>query len=186
MAKAEPLQIRQGEPSKELPSGEEKKKLRIGLFSFTGCEGCMIEFLEILNTKFFDWAPLLDVRYARILKTKNVMDEMDVAFIEGAISTEKEAERMRLIRSKAKRVVAIGSCAISGAPNNWRNYFDERTNDEIRPVMERFGHRKKVTGISDVVKVDATVPGCPMLDNKFIDVIEGYMREFGVLPKKGE
>lgn len=158
------------------------KKLRVGFFSFTGCEGCVVEFLEVLNTKFFEWAPYLDVRYARILKTKNVMDEMDVAFVEGAISSEPEVARLKLIRSKAKRIVAIGSCAISGAPNNWRNYFDEKTIDEIKPVMRRFSHREKVVGIGAVVKVDATVPGCPILHSKFISVMETYMREFGVMP----
>ena len=159
-----------------------QKKLRVGFFSFTGCEGCMVQFTEILNTKYFEWAPLLDVRYFRLLKGHNVLDGMDVAFIEGAISSQKEVERLQEIRRFAKRVVAIGSCAISGAPNNLRNYFDEKTNEEIGPILKKFGHREKVVGIGELVYVDATVPGCPILDNKFIEVLENYMREFGVLP----
>lgn len=159
-----------------------QKKLRVGFFSFTGCEGCMVQFTEILNTKYFMWAPLLDVRYFRLLKSRNLMDEMDVAFIEGAISSEKEAERLKQVRKLAKRVVAIGSCAITGAPNNLRNYFDEKTNDEIRPILKKFGHREKVVGIGEIVHVDATVPGCPIIDSKFIETMENYMREFGVLP----
>ncbi|VVB57491.1 Sulfhydrogenase 1 subunit delta [uncultured archaeon] len=158
------------------------KKLRVGFFSFTGCEGCMVEFTEILNEKYFEWAPLLDVVYFRLIKGKNKLAPMDVAFIEGAISSEKEALRMQEIRRLAAKVVAIGSCAITGAPNNYRNNFDEKTIEEIRPILERFHHRPKVTGIGDVVKVDAQVPGCPILHAKFIEVMENYMREFGVLP----
>ena len=161
-----------------------QKKLRVGFFSFTGCEGCMVEFTEILNDKYFEWAPLLEVVYFRLIKSHNKMEEMDVAFVEGAISSEKEAARLQEIRKLAKRVVAIGSCAMSGAPNNYRNSFDEKTLEEIKPILERFHHRPKVTGIGEVVKVDASVPGCPILHAKFIEVLENYMREFGVLEKK--
>lgn len=184
-----PKEISPAPVGKSLPSpknaaqlGGGQKKLRIGLFSFTGCEGCMVEFLEILNAKYFQWAPLIDVVYSRLLKERtNRMDEMDVAFIEGAISSFKEEERLKEIRSKAKYVVAIGSCAISGAPNNYRNYFDEATLKEIAPVLKRFGHRLKVAAVHEIIKVDAIVPGCPILDSKFIEVTEKYMKEFGVL-----
>lgn len=156
-------------------------RLRVGFFSFTGCEGCLVEFLEILNHKYFEWAPLLDVRYCRLLKGRNHLDEMDVAFVEGAISSEKEVERLRKIRALAKRVVAIGSCAISGAPNNWRNRFDASTQAEIRPVLERFGHRPRVCGIGEIIPVDCVVPGCPILDRKFIEILEKYLLEFGAV-----
>jgi len=162
------------------PTQTPVKKLRVGFFSFTGCEGCMVEFTEILNDKYFEWAPLLDVRYFRLIKGKNHLDEMDVAFVEGGISSEKEAARLLEIRKLAKKVVAIGSCAMSGAPNNYRNTFDAKTLEEIRPILEKFGHRPKVTGIGDVVKVDATVPGCPIMHSKFIEVLENYMKEFNI------
>jgi coenzyme F420-reducing hydrogenase gamma subunit len=146
----------------------------------------MVEFLEILNEKYFDWADKIDVRHCRILKEKNVLDEMDVAVVEGAVSSDKEAERLVEIRRLAKKVVAIGSCAISGAPNNYRNYFDQKTIEEIKPILDRFGHRPKVTGIKEVIKVDAEVPGCPILHSKFIEVIENYMKEFGAIGEDGK
>ena len=158
-----------------------QKRLRVGFFSFTGCEGCMVEFTEILNDKYFEWAPLLDVRYFRLIKSHNEIDAMDVAFVEGGISSDKEVKRLEEIRQFSQRVVAIGSCAMSGAPNNYRNTFDAKTLEEIHPVLEKFGHRPKVTGIGEVVKVDANVPGCPIMHAKFIEVLENYMKEFGVL-----
>lgn len=169
-----------------MPENSTGKKLRLGFFSFTCCEGCMVEFTEILNTKYFEWAPLMDIRYCRLLKGKNKMEEMDVAIIEGGISSQKEVARLQEIRGLSKRVVAIGSCAITGAPNNYRNYFDAKTLEEIKPILERFGHREKVVGIGELVKVDATVPGCPIINSKFIEVLENYMREFGVLPSAAQ
>jgi sulfhydrogenase subunit delta len=160
----------------------EQKKLVVGFFSFTGCGGCFVEFSEILNSKYKMWAPLLDIKYCHLLQRKNVFGPMDVAFIEGGIATEGEVARITAIREKAKYMVAVGSCAITGAPCNLRNFFDDKTREEVRPVVERFKHRPKITGINDVVKVDVNVPGCPCVDSVFIKVMENYMREFGVLP----
>lgn len=99
------------------------KKLKIGIFAFTADEGCAIQFLEILNRKFEDWKKVLDIQYCRLLKSKNKVKGLDVAFIEGAVATYREEEALKEIRKNAKRVVAVGSCAIEGSPSNLRNFF---------------------------------------------------------------
>ncbi|MEM4363860.1 MAG: hypothetical protein QXS90_01125, partial [Candidatus Diapherotrites archaeon] len=82
------------------------KKLRVGIFSFTGDEGCVITFVEILNYKLKDWKDKVDFVYARILKANNTMNDLDVAFVEGAISNSKELKLLQEIRDKTKKVVA--------------------------------------------------------------------------------
>ncbi|MDO8625085.1 MAG: hypothetical protein Q7R47_03305 [Candidatus Diapherotrites archaeon] len=154
-------------------------KLRVGIFSFTGDEGCVITFLEILNTKFFEWIEHVDFVNMRVLQKNNSLENLDVAFVEGAISTEKEVEKLQQIRANSKRVVAIGSCAISGAPSNYRNLFDEKTMAEILPILQRFHHREKVVPIGNLVTVDAQVPGCPIIEEKFIELMEKYITELG-------
>jgi predicted thioredoxin/glutaredoxin len=62
-----------------------EKKLRIGIFSFTCCEDSTILFTELMNKHYETWRKVLDIRHARVLQSHNVMDEMDVAFVEGAI-----------------------------------------------------------------------------------------------------
>ncbi|MFH1107296.1 MAG: hypothetical protein V1787_05355 [Candidatus Micrarchaeota archaeon] len=156
------------------------KKLAVGIFSFTGDEGCVITFLEILNYKLKDWADKVEFRHARVMRKINSLEGLDVAFVEGAISNEKEVPKLKEIREKAKRVVAIGTCAINGYPSNHRNFFDEARLEEIRPLMERFGHLPKVTGIGEYIKVDAVVPGCPIVESAFVQVMEKYIKEFGV------
>ncbi|MBS3061697.1 MAG: hypothetical protein J4215_03890 [Candidatus Diapherotrites archaeon] len=154
-------------------------KLRVGIFSFTGDEGCVITFLEILNTKFFEWIEKVDFVNVRVLQKKVSMENIDVAFVEGAISTEKEVAKLKEIRQNSKKVVAIGSCAISGAPSNHRNLFDEKTRLEILPILERFHHREKVVPLSNLILVDDQVPGCPIIEEKFIEVMEKYVKEMG-------
>jgi len=156
-------------------------KLKVGLFSFTSDEGCSMIFIELMNSHFFDWEKLIDFKYCKLLKEKNELKVLDVAFVEGAISTFKEEKRLKEIRRNAKKLVAIGSCAVNGSPSNQRNFFSEDTKKEIKIVMDSFGHRDKVSALNEIVKVDDLVPGCPMDENKFLEVLNKYLKEFKVI-----
>lgn len=158
-----------------------KKKLKVGVFSFTGDEGCVIVFTELLNEYFFKWRDLVEFRYARVIQQKNVVKDIDVAFVEGAISGFKEEKMLRKIRRNSKRVVAIGSCAIDGSPSNHRNFFDEQTTKEILPILNKFPYRKKVSPLHEIIKVDETVPGCPIVEESFLNILNKYLLEFGII-----
>ena len=156
------------------------KKLKIGLFSFTADEGCMIVLLEILNYKFFEWKDKIDIRFSRLFKSSKDFSDLDVAFVEGTISTPREEEKVKAIRANAKRVVAVGTCAINGSPTNLRNSFNEDKMQEIGHVLEKFDLYPKIKSVKEVIPVDKEVPGCPMIENGFVKVMEEYMKEFGV------
>lgn len=160
---------------------ESPPKLAVGFFSFTADEGCMIEFLEILNKYYFDWAKVLDVRYCKQLKSKNDFSALDVAFVEGCISSHAEVDKLKKIRENSKYVVSIGSCAINGQPSNLRNFFDEERKKEIQFLLDRFNHLPMVQAPPEVVKIDDFVPGCPMIEAKFVEVLNKYLDLFGVV-----
>ncbi len=159
----------------------EQKKLRVGWFSFSCCEDSTIVFTELLNERWQDWKKLIDFRHARVLKTKNVLDELDVAFIEGAIASPEHVKKIKEIRSKSNKLVAIGACAVTGMPSSQRNQFNEETLAEIGIVLERFKHLKKVQTVKEVVPVDAEVPGCPMDTKKFLEIVDWALKEFKIL-----
>lgn len=135
---------------------------------------------ELMNDHWQDWQKKIEFVYAKILKSKNVLKDLDVAFIEGAIASEKDFARVREIRANSKYVVAIGACAVDGMPAAQRNTFDKRTMKEIEVVLARFKHREKVVPVKDVIKVDDSVPGCPMQEPVFLDVLAKYLKLFGV------
>lgn len=153
-------------------------KLKVGLFSFTSDEGCSMIFLELMNNHFFDWEKIIDFKYFKLLKSKNELKNLDVAFVEGAISTFKEEKKLKEIRKKSKKLVAIGSCAVDGSPSNQRNFFSEDKKEEIELVLDEFGHRDKVSALNEIVKVDDNVPGCPMDEDKFLEVLNKYLKWF--------
>jgi coenzyme F420-reducing hydrogenase gamma subunit len=147
-------------------------KLKIGWFSFSCCEDSTIVFTELMNERWQEWKKIFDFRHARVLQSKNVLDELDIAFVEGAIASEKQAKQLKEIREKSKKLVAIGACAVQGMPAGQRNFFNENQKKEIEALIARFSALPKVLKVSDVVKVDAEVPGCPMDPNEFLKVLE--------------
>ena len=157
-----------------------KKKLRIGWFSFSCCEDSTIVLTEMLNDYWDKWKDVIDIRHARVLKSNNDLTDLDVAFVEGAISNEKSADELREIRKNCKKLVAVGSCAVTGMPSGQRNEFDERRKREIAPIVDNYRYSEKVVPLHDVVQVDDNIPGCPMLEASFLGVLEKYMKEFGI------
>ncbi len=161
-----------------------QKKLRIGWFTFSCCEDSTILFTELMNDRWETWKNVLDIRHARVLQTNNVLDQLDVAFVEGAITSEDHIRKLKEIREKSTKLVAIGACADIGMPSGQRNQFDPARLKEIEPVLARFKYLPKVQRLSEIVKVDATVPGCPMDEQKFLVLLDAMLNEFGVAKSK--
>jgi len=156
------------------------KKLRIGWFSFSCCEDSTIVFTELLNDYFEDWAKVVEFAHVRVLKGKNDLKNLDVAFVEGAIANKKDERKLKEIRRNCKKLVAIGSCANTGGPPSQRNNFPKELQKEIEELIKKFRLSKKVYKLEDLVKVDEKVPGCPMSEEKFLQVLNKLLVEFGV------
>ena len=147
------------------------KKLTIGWFTFTCCEDSTILMTELLNDHWQEWTKHLDFKYAKTLRKHGPIGPMDVAFVEGAISSKEQEVKLKKIRDLSKKLVAIGSCAVIGQPAAQRNDFDPARLEEIKPIMERFSYNDKVQKLSDLITVDHSIPGCPMDEQKFLDLI---------------
>jgi len=157
------------------------KKLAVSWVTFACCEDSSIMFIELLNQHFFEWKEKIDFKYCRMLKNKNnTFDGSDVTFVEGAIATKEDEEELKSIRGESKKIVSIGSCACTGLPSAQRNAFDESTKREIMLIVERFGHLEKVHPVKDIVKVDYSVPGCPMDERIFLETLGKLFAEFDI------
>ena len=139
--------------------GIEPIKPKIGVFDFTCCEGCELQMANKEST-LVDFLSLVEIVNFREVSSDRG-EGYDIALIEGAISRADEVERLKKIRSKAKILVALGTCACYGGVNQLKNRFPL---DEI--VAEVYGKNKVETDVvrkvSDVVKVDLEIPGCPV------------------------
>ena len=142
-------------------------------------------WVELMNENFFKWKELLDIRHARVLRRVNKLKNIDVAFVEGAITTESDARKLRAIRKNSKKLVAIGSCAVNGMPAAQRNMFDDKLKEEIDFLVKRFKQTDKVRSLKEIVAVDDSISGCPMDENAFLSIMDKYLNEFGVVNAQG-
>lgn len=158
-----------------------QKKLAVGWFSFTCSEDSTILFTELLNNHFDEWKKLVEFRFLKALKTKNTLSGLDVAFIEGAISSESQVEEVEKIRENAKYIVAVGACACTGMPSATRNQLiGEEIDEKIKWYLSHFDYSQKVKRLSEVIKVDEEVPGCPMNTTTFLEVLGKYLKIFNI------
>ncbi|MFA6981499.1 MAG: hypothetical protein WC243_00520 [Patescibacteria group bacterium] len=158
------------------------KKLVIGWFTLTCSEDSTILFTELLNDHFDEWKKIIEFRHIKSLKTKNTLEGLDVAFVEGAVSSDTQAQEAQKIRDNSKYVVAIGECACTGMPSASRNAIKrEDINEKIEWYMSHFPYNEKVKKLDDVIKVDDMVRGCPMDPKAFSVVMEKYLKLFGVI-----
>lgn len=154
------------------------QKIKIGWFSFSCCEDNTVIMTEVMNDHWQEWKKIFDFRHARVLKTKNVLDELDIAFVEGAVASEEQEKKVKEIREKSKIMVAVGACAVQGLPAGQRNTFTEGQKKEIEFLLARFGALPKVLKLSEVVKVDAEIPGCPIDPKHFLEIVNKLVGEF--------
>ena len=160
-----------------MAAAENAGKIKLGWFSFSCCEDNTIVMTEVMNDHWAEWKKKFEFRHARVLQSKNVMDEFDIAFIEGAIASPAHEEKLKDIRKRSKKLVAIGACAITGLPSGQRNSFTDAQKEAIEFLTARFGALPKVLKVADVVAVDAEVPGCPMDPQNFLNVLENVVAE---------
>jgi coenzyme F420-reducing hydrogenase gamma subunit len=154
------------------------KKLRVGWFTFTCCEDSTIVFTELLNTHWQTWKDTIEFVHAKVLQNTNTWEPMDVAFVEGAIASAQQEEKLKKIRSLSTKLVTIGACACTGMPSAQRNRFDGPTKAEINALLLRFKQAETVRFIRQIVKVDEEVNGCPMNEKPFLDLVEKLVQEF--------
>lgn len=168
--------------SDQITSLATPKKMAIGWFSFTCCEDSTILFTELLNDHYDEWTKLVEFRHVKALKTNNTLEGLDVAFVEGAISSESQEKEVKEIRANAKYVVAIGACACTGLPSASRNEFtSENITQRIQWYFDNFDYSKSVRKLSDVIQVDDKVEGCPMGVVAFIELLKKYLKIYNLI-----
>jgi len=163
-----------------------QKKLKIGIYELTGCAGdallildCEKELLDIFNA--------VDIQSFLMAKSDNIDGELDVALVEGSVTTEKEIEELKDIRKRAKLVVAMGLCASVGGIQ--ARFLDEKDwDDNYKKVYSNTEmiHVRAVSSkpIDAYIEVDYYLPGCPIGKEQFLNFFTRFVK--GNPPEKSQ
>lgn len=140
------------------------EKPKVGIFGFTGCEGCQLQIANKEET-LGDLLNSVEVKNFRLISSDR-HDDYDIAFVEGSITTDQDAERLKKIRDQAKILIAMGACACLGGVHNLKMRFPlaETMEDVYGTHVVDSGPVRK---LSDVVDVDIELPGCPISKPEF-------------------
>jgi len=153
------------------------EKIKIGWFVNSCSEDNTVMFTELMNDHWQEWKRIFDFRHVKVLKKNNIFDEFDIAFIEGAVASPEQEARLKEIRERSKKLVAVGACAVTGLPASQRNTFTDAQKEAIQFLVDRFGALPDVKKVADVVSVDASVPGCPMNTDMFLKAVNELVVE---------
>lgn len=143
------------------------KKPTIGVYSFSSCSGCQISILD-LEDVIVELLSNFNIKYFHLIQGENRMGEVDIAFVEGAITTKEHLEELKRIRDQSKILVAIGACACTGGIPAMKSKMDP---DELKKLVYKdASHIRSIRaqGVDRHVKVDHYVRGCPITKEEFL------------------
>lgn len=155
-------------------------KPKIAVHKFTSCDGCQLAFLNLGEQllEVFDLADIVHFAEAGAIDPET---PVDVAFVEGSISTPHELERIRQVRANSKYLVAIGACATAGGLQALRN--GAHSVDWLAQVYaspQYIETLAEATAIAKHVKVDLELWGCPVSGRQVLAALRALL--FGVAP----
>lgn len=153
---------------------------RLAVHKFSSCDGCQLAFLN-LGPTLVELAGLVDIVHFAEAGPMAADDPVDIAFVEGSLSTPEEVERIRAIRATSKFLVTIGACATAGGIQALRNLHDAGAwAAAVYAKPEYVSMLAQVKPIASEVSVDFELWGCPVDARQVLAAIRSLL--FGVVP----
>ena len=157
-------------------------KISVSVHKFSSCDGCQLAFLN-LGKDLLSLPEFIEIRHFAEAGPIDIESSVDIAFVEGSISTPDDLQRIKKIRENSNYLITIGACATSGGIQALRNLADTKSwiaNIYAKP--EYINSLDSSTAISDHAKVDFELWGCPINSQQLLSAIRSLL--FGVAPLK--
>ena len=147
------------------------KKPRLATMWLDGCSGCHMSLLDV-DDGLFTIAEKAELVYSPLVDARDYPHDVDIAIVEGAVSSEEDLEKIRQVRERTRILVALGDCAITSNVTGLRNpiplkalfdriYVEGSDVNKMPPTEGVPTLLKHAVPLHDVVRVDLHVPGCP-------------------------
>ncbi|MGA7877820.1 MAG: NADP oxidoreductase [Desulfoferrobacter sp.] len=146
-------------------------KVRLATTWLDGCSGCHMSLLD-LDERLVDMAEQIEIVYGPLVDALEFPEATDVVLVEGAVSSDEDVHKVRLIRERSKILVSFGDCAVTSNVPAMRNEF--KVEDVLKRAYEEnvscHGQipsvgvpslMPHVRPVHEYVDVDVFLPGCP-------------------------
>jgi F420-non-reducing hydrogenase small subunit len=130
---------------------------RFAVLQLSGCSGCEVSMLNAES-----WLQEEQLVYMPLILSAEDIPEVDILLVTGAVYTEDDLYRLRAAAKRAREIVPVGTCAVSGGVANLgyrddvRQVFFDRM--ERRHVPRLLPRSRAVDAITPVSRY---LTGCP-------------------------
>lgn len=144
---------------------------KLAVWKFASCDGCQLSLLDCEDDLLAVAEAVTIANFPEATRTV-LPGPYEISLVEGSITTEHDAERIREIRAESGLLVTIGACATAGGIQALRNGAD--IGEFVRTVYARPDYISTLstsTPISDHVAVDLELRGCPIDKGQLLEAL---------------
>jgi coenzyme F420-reducing hydrogenase gamma subunit len=150
-------------------------KPTLAVWKFASCDGCQLSLLDC-EDELLALAGEVEIAYFLEARRATVAGPYDLSLVEGSVTTEHDAQRIREVRASSRKLVTIGACATAGGVQALRNFAD--VNEFVSVVYaspEYISTLDTSTPISAHVPVDFELHGCPIDKGQLLEVLTAFL-----------
>jgi coenzyme F420-reducing hydrogenase gamma subunit len=154
---------------------QQRARPRLAVWKFASCDGCQLTLLDCQD-ELLSLAAEVDIAHFPEASSADADGPYDVSLVEGSVTTEADAGRIRQIREQSRLLVTIGACATAGGVQALRNFADVA---EFRAAVyarpEYVQTLATSTPIADHVRVDFELRGCPIDKGQLVELLAALL-----------
>ena len=153
---------------------EVKPLPKFAVLQLSGCAGCEVSLINAT-----EWVDKYQLVYMPlVVSTASVPDDTEILLVSGGVRNDEDIYNLKKAAGKVDRVIAVGTCAISGGVSNLGDRDDVRKMFLAQSTRHHLPHLlPKSHPIDAFVDVDLYLPGCPPTPELFMAALtdpEGY------------
>ena len=152
-----------------------RRRPKLAVWKFASCDGCQLSLLDC-EDELLAVAGAVEIAHFAEATRASVKGPYDLSLVEGSVTTEHDAERIRQVRRSSRFLVTIGACATAGGIQALRNFVNVQDYLSIVYAQPQYiSTLATSTAIADHVAVDFELRGCPISKHQLLEVISAFL-----------